>query len=146
MQDLIACFGTIGVALLVMFVLVLVIGWKVFEKAGQPGWASLVPFYNAWVLVTEICKKEPLWFILSLIPFANIIAGWVLSMELAKKFGKSETFGIGLFFLGPIFLAILAFGDAKYQGGSSKYDEYGDDGYDDQPRKKPSKKQVDDFE
>jgi hypothetical protein len=111
--SLACCFGVFGG----MFLLIFLIMWKIYSKAGQPGWTALIPIYNQWILVTEICKKEPLWFVLMLLPVANIVAAWVVSMELAKKFGKSETFGIGLFFLAPIFLAILAFGDAEYQGG-----------------------------
>jgi hypothetical protein len=82
------------------------------------------------------CRQEPLWFFLAFIPIGNIIAAWVVSQELAKKFGKSEGFGIGLFFLGPIFLAILAFGDAEYRGGRRRYDEDDDEDDHDRPRKK----------
>jgi uncharacterized membrane protein YhaH (DUF805 family) len=143
-----ACFGVFAVVFLIVIVIAVAILWKVFTKAGQPGWAAVVPFYNQWILVTEICKKEPLWFVLSLIPFVNIIAGWVISMELAKKFGKSETFGIGIFLLGPVFLAILAFGDAEYQGGRTRRGGYDlDDEYeDDRPRKKPARDDFDDEE
>lgn len=141
-----ACFGTFGIVFLIFILLAFAILWKVFTKAGQPGWAALVPIYNHYVLVMEICKKEILWFILAFIPIANIIAGWVVSQELAKKFGKSEAFGIGIFFLGPIFLAILAFGDAEYEGGrrsrSKKYDDEDDD---DRPRKR-SRRDEDDEE
>ena len=140
-----ACFGTFGIVFLIFIVLTFAILWKVFTKAGQPGWAALVPIYNHYLLVTEICKKEILWFILAFIPIANIIAAWVISQELAKKFGKSEAFGIGLFFLGPIFFAILAFGDAEYEGGRSrKYDLDEDD--DDRPRKKRSRDDDDEDE
>ncbi len=128
MASIMACAGTCAIIGGVLFLVIFVIQWKIFTKAGQPGWAALVPIYNAWILVTEICKKEPLWFFLCFVPIGNIVAAWVLCMELAKKFGKSETFGIGLFFLQPIFLAILAFGDAEYQGGrSSKKKSKGDD-------------------
>src|SRR5258707_1350661 len=99
------CFGTFGIVFLVVILLVFAIMWKVFTKAGQPGWAALVPIYNHYLLVMEICKLEILWFILGFIPIGNIIAGWVICQALAKKFGKSDAFGIGLFFLGPIFLA-----------------------------------------
>lgn len=140
------CFLFVGILLLIIFV----IQWKLFTKAGRPGWESLVPIYNTWILVTEVCKKEPLWFILSLIPFVNIVAAWVICQELAKKFGKTEGFGIGLFFLTPIFMAILAFGDAEYIGNRKKRREYAgdfddeddDDDDDDRPRKK--KKRNDD--
>lgn len=111
----------------VILIVFIAIFWKVFSKAGQPGWASLVPIYNQWILVTEIAKKEPLWFILALVPFVNIVAAWVICQEVAKKFGKSETFGIGLFLLGPICWAILAFGSAKYQGKSLAKKKYDDD-------------------
>jgi hypothetical protein len=116
---------------LVMFVLVFgffaIVGWKIFTKAGRPGWEAIVPIYNTWVLVTEICKLEVLWFILTFIPFVSIVAAWKISMELAKKFGKSDGFGIGLFLLSPIFAAILAFGDARYQGRRRDYDDDYDD-------------------
>jgi hypothetical protein len=117
------------------------IGWKLFSKAGRPGWEAIVPFYNSWVLVTLICKLEPLWFFLQFVPIANIISAWKVSMELAKKFGKSDGFGIGLFLLGPVFAAILAFGDAKYQGGRRRDyddDDYDDDEEEDRPKKKKS--------
>jgi hypothetical protein len=134
------CWGFTLALVLVVFAIL----WKVFTKAGQPGWAALIPFYNTWVLVTEICKKEPLWFILSLIPVVNIVASWVISMELARKFGKSDAFGIGIFFLAPIFLAILAFGDAEYEGGRrrSRYDD--EDDYDRPRRKKKSRPRDED--
>lgn len=91
--------------------------WKVFEKAGQPGWAAIIPFYNAYVLTCNIAKKEILWFILFFIPLINIVAAVIVSIEVAKKFGKTELFGVGLAFLGFIFYPMLAFGDAEYEGG-----------------------------
>ena len=129
----------------VIVILMIAIFWKVFTKAGQPGWAAIVPIYNQWVLVTEIAKKEPLWFVLLLVPFVNIVASWVICQEVAKKFGKSEMFGIGLFLLGPICWAILAFGDARYQGAKAGYkkryddedeDEEEEEDEDDRPRRR----------
>jgi hypothetical protein len=143
---LMACFGSCGLVFVLFFVIMVAIGWKIFTKAGQPGWAAIVPIYNTWVLVTEICKKEPLWFILTLVPIANIVASWVICQELARKFGKSDAFGIGLFFLGPIFGAMLAFGDAEYRGrrgGRSRaIDDY-DDEEDDRPRKRSARDEDD---
>lgn len=138
---------------LVMFVLIFgffaIVGWKVYTKAGRPGWEAVVPIYNTWIMVTEICKLEPLWFILTLVPLANIVAAWKISMELAKKFGKSEGFGIGLFLLSPIFFAILAFGDARYQGRGRRRDDYYDDDEDEdeeeeRPRRRRSRDDEDD--
>lgn len=105
------------IALIVVIIAAL---WKVFEKAGQPGWAAIIPFYNMYVLVTQIAKKEILWFILMFIPLVNIVISILVSIEVAKKFGKSELFGVGLALLGFIFYPILAFGDARYEGGRSK--------------------------
>ncbi|HEY3789559.1 MAG TPA: DUF5684 domain-containing protein [Urbifossiella sp.] len=133
LAGLAGCFGTTAVLMLIVIVLAFAILWKVFSKAGQPGWAALVPIYNTWILVTAICKKEPVWFILSFIPVVNIFVTWVVCRELARNFGKSDLFGMGLFFLGPIFLAVLAFGDAKYKRGRSLDD---DDDFDDRPRRR----------
>jgi uncharacterized membrane protein YhaH (DUF805 family) len=108
--------GLIGGLLYVVVMVVVIAGmWKVFVKAGKPGWACLVPFYNLWVLV-EIAGKPALWFVLCLIPFVNLIIFILLSIEIAKKFGKGTGFGIGLGLLSPIFFPILGFGDARYQG------------------------------
>jgi hypothetical protein len=129
------------------------IGWKLFTKAGRPGWESIVPYYNQYILVTEICKLEPLYFFLvAFVPIANIYAWWVISQALAKKFGKSDGFGIGLFLLPPIFAAMLAFGDAKYKGRrASEYDDEDDEDEDDEdeddrPRKKRSRDDDEDEE
>ena len=87
--------------------------WKVFTKAGEPGWAALVPIWNLLILV-KISGKPMWWFILLLIPFVNVIIGIILSIGLAKNFGKGVGFGLGLAFLGPIFLPMLAWGDSRY--------------------------------
>ena len=89
--------------------------WKVFVKAGKPGWAAIVPIYNLIVLL-QIAGKPLWWFILFLIPVVNLIAAILVGIAVAKNFGKSDAFGIGLGLLGPIFYPILGFGDAQYQG------------------------------
>lgn len=89
--------------------------WKVFAKAGKPGWAAIVPIYNIITLL-EIAGKPTWWFVLFLIPIANFICAILVMMSLAQNFGKSSGFGLGLAFLGPVFFPMLAFGDAKYQG------------------------------
>src|SRR4051794_13660464 len=102
--------------LLIELVLVAVIiagAWKVFVKAGHPGWAAIVPFYNIYI-VTVICGKPILWFILCLIPCVSIVPAIVLPIELAKRFGKSGAFAVGLIFLPFVFYPILGFGDAVY--------------------------------
>lgn len=92
--------------------------WKMFTKAGKPGWASIIPIYNAIVLL-EIAGKPIWWIILMLIPCVNIIILILVNIDLAKAFGKGTGFGIGLTFLPGIFHMILGFGDAKYVGAKS---------------------------
>ncbi|MCS6864470.1 MAG: DUF5684 domain-containing protein [Gemmataceae bacterium] len=86
----------------------------IFVKAGQPGWASIIPIYNVYVLTCGVAKKELMWFILMLIPFVNSIAALFVFVAVAENFGKSAGFGLGLAFFTPIFLPILAFGRAEY--------------------------------
>ena len=86
----------------------IVCSWLVFKKAGEEGWESIVPIYNTGVVI-EI-SGLPMWYIaLFFIPFANIYATVMVYLELARKFKQSTGFGIGLIFLTPIFLGILAF-------------------------------------
>ena len=99
-----------------LIALVVIAGiWKTFEKAGKPGWAAIIPIYNIIVLL-EIAGKPIWWIILFLIPCVNIIVSLLVFIGVAKAFGKSEVFGIGLWLLGFIFFPILGFGDAKYVG------------------------------
>jgi len=108
----------------VLSLLLLIAGWKVYSKAGRPGWAVLIPLYNLYVY-TQIVKRPKWWIFLYLailIPFAGPLVGLLLglfdSIRLAKAFGKSRGFGVGLALLAIIFLPILAFGSAKYDGTS----------------------------
>src|SRR5262249_298436 len=89
--------------------------WNLFAKAGQPGWAAIVPIYN-WYILCKIVGRPGWWVILLLIPFINFIIGIILCIDLAKSFGKGVGFGIGLILLGVIFFPILGFGSAQYQG------------------------------
>jgi Family of unknown function (DUF5684) len=89
--------------------------WKVFEKAGQPGWAAIIPVYNIYIM-TKIGGKPGYWTLLCLIPFVNVVFMiWLYNM-ISKSFGKDEGFTAGLIFLGLIFWPILGFGSAKYLG------------------------------
>jgi hypothetical protein len=103
---------------LLIALLLIVAMWKVFTKAGQPGWASIIPIYNLYVWC-KIVGRPGWWIILLLIPFVNFIIGIILSIDLAKSFGKGVGFGIGLALLGVIFWPILGFGSAQYQGPSA---------------------------
>jgi len=106
-----------GTYLLIMFIVAffLYVYWRVFEKAGKPGWAALIPIYNTIILL-EIVGKPWWWLLLFLIPGVNIvIAIWMYNL-LSISFGKGIGFTLGLIFLSPIFFPILAFSNAEYVG------------------------------
>ena len=99
----------------------LLLGWlRVFPKAGRPWWAALVPLYNIYVLVVGVARLNLLWFVLVLIPVVQIVAAILVNLEVAKRFGKSEAFGLGLALLGFIFDPILGFGPDQYQEGEGE--------------------------
>ncbi len=94
--------------------------WRIFEKAGKPGWASIIPFYNVFVYL-QIIGKPWWWFLLLFIPFVNFIVIIMMQHNLSLRFGKGTGFTLGLIFLSIIFVPILALGGAKYgppPGGS----------------------------
>src|SRR5256714_2634405 len=96
-------------------ILMIAAWWKIFTKAGQPGWACIIPIYNLYVWC-KIVGRPWWWILLMLIPLVNFIILIILIIDLAKSFGKGVGFGIGLFLLGVIFFPILGFGRAQYQG------------------------------
>jgi hypothetical protein len=111
----------IGLVIIYVAILGLVLAsmWAIFTKAGKPGWAALIPIYNLIVLL-EIVGKPWWWLLLMVIPLVNVVfAVWTYNL-LSKSFGKSEGFTVGLILLSIIFLPILAFGDAQYQGPAGK--------------------------
>jgi hypothetical protein len=111
-----ALIGLLFVAFELAIIVAIIAGfWKVFVKAGKPGWAAIVPIYNVIVLL-EIAGKPLWWVILFFIPIVNIIMAVLVCIAVAKNFGKSDLFGVGLGLLGFIFFPILGFGDAQYQG------------------------------
>src|SRR5947209_11437206 len=97
----------------------LVVGglWKIFSKAGEPGWAAIVPVYNGMIL-SKICGRGEMFGLLLLVPCVNIVVSILLTIDLAKVFGKDMGFAIGMILLPIIFLPILAFGNAEYIGAS----------------------------
>lgn len=106
-----ACIGLV-------FLGVIIAGmWKTFEKAGKPGWACLIPFYNLWIMV-EISGKESWWFFLYFVPLANMVAPFIVSIGIAERFGKGAGYGIGLALLPLVFYPLLGFGDAQFSGSA----------------------------
>ncbi len=89
--------------------------WKILDKTGRPGWGILIPIFNV-LLILEITGKPWWWILLLLIPIVDIIyAIWVVNL-LAKSFGKSKRYTLGIIFFPYIFIPMLAFGEAIYNG------------------------------
>ena len=113
-----AVAGIAGVAFLIemaILLLIIISMWVVFNKAGKPGWASIIPIYNVLVLA-EIAGKEMWWGLLLFIPIVNIVIAVILCLGVAEQFGKGAGFGIGLLLLPFIFYPVLAFSSAQYGG------------------------------
>lgn len=106
-----------GLVILYIAILVLIISayWVLFGKAGKPGWASIVPVYNGMVMA-EIGGRPSWHGVMLLIPFVNIVFAFFIMIDIAKSFGRSTGFGVGMVLLGFIFVPMLAFGSDKYQG------------------------------
>jgi hypothetical protein len=101
---------------LVLVVFVVAAMWKMFAKAGQPGWAAIIPFYNIYVLL-KIAGRPGWWLILYIVPLVNIVISIIVSIDVAKAFGKGAAFGVLLLWLfGIIGYPILGFGSARYVG------------------------------
>jgi hypothetical protein len=96
-----------------VIVLMIVGMWKVFVKAGKPGWAAIIPFYNMYVLL-EIVGKPGWWLIMFFIPVVNIVFLILTYLELAPRFGKSAGFAVGLIFLPFVFFPILGLDSSQY--------------------------------
>ncbi len=99
----------------VVVIIMIAAEWKVFTKAGKPGWAILIPIYNVIVLL-QIVGRPIWWILLLLIPLVNIVIGIIVLSDLSKSFGHGVGFTLGLIFLGPIFILILGFDKSKYVG------------------------------
>jgi hypothetical protein len=112
--------GVVGTIIyLAVVVLFIAAMWIVFQKGGQPGWAAIIPLYNT-ICLLRIVGRPWWWLLLLLIPVVNFIILIIVMLDLAKSFGKGSGFAIGLIFLAPIFILILAFGSARYVGPAGK--------------------------
>jgi uncharacterized membrane protein YhaH (DUF805 family) len=111
--------GAAGLIVAVIYLAVIVLTlaglWKVFTKAGLPGWGAIVPIYNAYLLC-KVAGRPGWWVLLLIIPIVSLIVYIIVALDIAKAFGKGSGFGIGLALLGFIFFPILGFGDARYVG------------------------------
>jgi len=127
---LLAANGGVEAILVIVYIAVIVFEiaalWKVFVKAGQPGWAAIIPIWNLYILL-KVIGRPAWWLILFLvgviIPFVGwillLVLGIIIALDLAKSFAKSTGFAVGLFLLNFIFVPILGFGEARYVGPSA---------------------------
>jgi amino acid transporter len=111
-------FEGLAVILIIIFSFILIAfyvycAWRIFEKAGKPGWASLIPIFNTLVEL-EIVQRPLWWVFLMFIPGVNLVITVIIIFDLAKVFGKDNGFAFGLLFLAPIFVPILALGNSVY--------------------------------
>jgi hypothetical protein len=112
--------GALTLVYLAIYIVEVVGMWRAFEKAGKPGWAAIIPFYNFYIMC-KIAGRPGWWWVLLLIPLVNIVIWFIVSIDAAKAFGKTAGFGVGLALLGFIFWPILGFGDARYVGSDGGY-------------------------
>jgi hypothetical protein len=112
-----AAAAGVGIGMMVVWlaiaVLMIAALWKIFDKAGEPGWAAIIPVYNLYILL-KIAGRPGWWLLLFFIPFVNFIISIIVSIDIAKRFGKGTGFALGLVFLPFIFYPMLAWGDASY--------------------------------
>jgi hypothetical protein len=102
-------------AFVAIFSLVIVASMaRVFAKAGRSRWAAFVPIYNLIVLL-QIAGRPTWWVLFTPVPVVNIVLGARLGIALADRFSRGRLFGLGLFFLGPLFFPLLAFSDLRYR-------------------------------
>lgn len=107
-----AGFWIITLAIAVLMIVAL---WKIYAKAGQPGWAAIVPIYN-YVVMFRVIKME--WWhllIMLFVPFAAFVYSILIPIKLAKAFGKDTGFAVLTLFFPFVCYPILAFGPATYQ-------------------------------
>jgi uncharacterized protein DUF5684 len=142
------CMAIEWIVILAVSILTIAGMWKAFEKAGQPGWAAIIPVYNIIVLL-QVADKPVWWVVIWLcVPCGNIIVAIIASIAFAEKFGQGAGFGVGLALLGFIFWPILGFGSSQYQGGRRRrprdYDE--DEDEDDRPQRRRARDEEDEDE
>jgi hypothetical protein len=116
-----AAVAAIGGAVFLIFIVVIlfyvVASWRLYSKAGVPGWGVLIPIYNIY-LWCKIAGRPGWWILLLFVPVVNIIVQLILCLDVAKSFGRSGAFGAGIWLLGFIFVPILGYGSSRYVGPS----------------------------
>jgi hypothetical protein len=106
--------GELIFAVIYLAIAILVIAgfWKTFAKAGEPGWAAIIPIFNTYILL-KIAGRPWWWLVLYFIPIVSLVVWIVVAIDIAKAFGKGTGFGVGLALLPFIFFPVLGFSDAQ---------------------------------
>ena len=134
---ILAMLGVYSAILIIWYVLIVIAYWKVFSKAGEAGWKSLIPFYNVYTEFKICWKNQNMFWIYLACVIASAVLGQIsgfvailgsvagicalvvtvlLNIRMAKAFGRGTGFAVGLLFLTPIFMMILGFGSSQYLG------------------------------
>lgn len=100
---------------LILALIIIAALWRLFAKAGQPGWAAIIPIYNYFIIL-KIVGRPWWWLLLLFIPFVNFVVAILIYFDLAKAFGKGQGFGCLMLLFPYIFIPLLAFSDARYEG------------------------------
>ena len=98
-----------------MFLVFVVGTWRLYTKAGQPGWMAFIPILNALGLL-KMAGKPVWWIVPMFIPVIHFIPWFFIAQGLSKSFGKGALFGLGLCVLPFVFAPMLGFSDARYLG------------------------------
>lgn len=104
---------------LAIAVLVIASLWQIFVKMGEDGWKAIIPIYN-YVVLLQLVGRPVWWVLLFFVPFANLVVLFLVWKDVAEGFGKGTGFAVGMLLLGFIFLPMLAFGDAQWQGSGKR--------------------------
>lgn len=99
--------AVVAVIYLAVFALMIVSMWKLFVKAGKPGWASIVPIYNSYIM-TQIAGRPWWWLLLMLIPVAGIVFAIIIVLDFVKSYGKGTGYAVFALFLPIIAYPIMA--------------------------------------
>jgi len=100
---------------LIYFVLTITGLWKTFNKAGQPGWVSLIPIVRTYY-VLKISGHPGWWLLLFFVPILNIVIWVMVALDLAYAFRQTTVFGVLVFFFPWLMYLVLGFGQAEYDG------------------------------
>ena len=112
--------GVVGIVGLLIIIVLLIAAWKLYAKAGKPGWAAIIPFYNIWVMGEIIYGSANAWkCLLMLIPGIGGFFGWLFLFRFAQVFGKEILFCILNILFPYIIMPMMAFGGDTYKGPTS---------------------------